>query len=110
MNIKELVTELDSQMTEVFDYYCQQHEQFRNVIEQLKTKYIDQPIDKQEDVDLINSILKNIEDSARELSDGFHYIITRHEQTRNAINDYNNFVKWLLEAGIKAKDKSEEIQ
>lgn len=88
--IEKLTKELDTEINRIWGEYLDLHTKL--------DLYRGKPIDDT-NMDEINRILKDIQDTFGRLYPAFHFIAIRHEYVSNAVNFYNDFVETLKKSG-----------
>lgn len=88
--IEKLIRELDTEMNRVWGDYIDLHDKLLT--------YGGKPIDET-NLDEVNRLLKDIQDTFALLHPAYHFIAVRHQYASNAVNFYNDFIENIKKSG-----------
>lgn len=92
--IQELIRELDELLIERSQVYIDLHKEF--------DRFRGKPI---EDVDVVNKILEEIQDTFRDMYPAYHFIGERYPTTVKIVEEYDAFIQGLTSAGAKIVER-----
>lgn len=88
--IAKLTNELDAEISRVWSDYI-------DLFKELDIHRV-KPIDET-NLEEVNRILKEIQDTFAAMHPAFHFIAVRHQSVENAVVSYNDFIETLKKSG-----------
>jgi hypothetical protein len=96
--IERLTNELDTAITQAWGEYTDLHAEL--------DKHRGTPI-SDTNLEELNRILKDIQDTFAALYPAYHFIATRHQYVSNAVTQYNEFIETIKGAGAKQDEPAQ---
>lgn len=90
MSLKDLMQTLETKLNERYEEYLSWHREL--------VPFTEREL-KPEELEQVNMILKNIQDTFAEIYPVYHWITFRNEYATNAMNSYNDFIERLKQNG-----------
>lgn len=97
--LEELVRDLDLEINTLWDEYGALHKELDT--------YRGKPIG--DDVEVVNKILRDIQDKFVSIYPAYNFITYRHQYVLNAVNGHNDFIDMLKKAGAMQEGEEKSL-